>query len=171
MCPDSQLCKLANAKKHQDTHKHQVAVRFAKKRKSLKKGEDTVPHESFNFPGSEMHLDGSFDMNDGIWPCNEEDYGKCMSLIVRCDDDTPAMICSVDPTTFKITDDLAEKHISELILKLDEWTVNMSTYNFWPKGEEIAQTDGIFGIMLNEDEDELDEPDDCTSVFASHIQY
>src|SRR6266481_6965986 len=118
-----------------------------------------------------MHLDGSFDMNDGIWPCKEEDYGKCMSLIVRCDDDMPAMIGSVDPTTFKITDDPAEKQISELISKLDEWTVYMSTYNFWPKGEEIARTDGIFGIMLNEDEDELDEPDDCMSVFASHIQY
>ena len=143
-----------------------MAVRLARKRNPLRKGEDVVPPESFNFPGDRTHLDESFDMNDGIWPCNEEDYSKCMSLIICSDGDMPAMTGSADP--FKIADDPMEKIISELILKLDEWTINMSTYKFQPEGEEIAQTDGIFGITLNEDED---EPDDCTSVFASHIQY
>ena len=72
------------------------------------------------------------------------------------------MIGAGDPTTFKIADDPVEKNISELISKLDEWTVNMSTYNFCPEGEEIAQNDAIFGITPNEEED---EPDDCKSVF------
>ena len=85
MCPNSQPCKLANAKKHQDTYKHQVAVRLSKKQKSSKKGEDADPPESFNHPRSEMHLDESFDMNNSIWPCNKEVNGKYLSLII-CDD-------------------------------------------------------------------------------------
>jgi hypothetical protein len=76
------------------------------------------------------------------------------------------MIGWADSTIFQVADDPAEKTILEMISRLGEWTVNMSAYNFWPEGEEIAQNDAVFGIMPDEEED---EPDDCMSVFLNYI--